>query len=174
MQEIEIPQGIDASISGSSIILKGKTGSAKKDFNKKFIDVKVEGGKLIISATDDKKLKRKGMMIENAIKGEVKNMIDAVTNGSEKKMKVLFAHFPMSLEVKGNLLYIKNIFGERVPRTAKIVGETKVEIKGQDITVRGSDPYDVGQTVANIRKACYVKDKDTRVFQDGMYVVKEE
>jgi len=100
MQEIEIPQGIDASISGSSIILKGKTGSAKKDFNKKFIDVKVEGGKLIISSTDDKKLKRKGMMIENAIKGEVKNMIDAVTNGSEKKMKVLFAHFPMSLEVK--------------------------------------------------------------------------
>ncbi|MGC8587021.1 MAG: 50S ribosomal protein L6 [Candidatus Micrarchaeia archaeon] len=174
MQEIEIPQGIEASISGSNIVLKGKAGSAKKEFNGKFVNIKIEGNKVVIASTEEKKLKRKGMMIEKALAGEIKSMIESVTNKSVKKMKVLFAHFPMSLEVSGNILYIKNIFGERVPRAAKIVGDTKVEIKGQDITVSGPDPYDVGQTVANIRKACYVKNKDTRVFQDGMYVVNEE
>lgn len=83
-------------------------------------------------------------------------------------------HFPIALEVKGNTLLIKNLFGERIPREAKIVGDTKLEVKGQEIIVKGVDIYDVGQTITNIRKACKVKQKDTRIFQDGIYEAHEE
>ncbi len=49
-----------------------------------------------------------------------------------------------------------------------------MEVKGQDVTVKGLDKYEVGQTVANIRRGCYARGYDTRVFQDGLYVAAEE
>ena len=31
-------------------------------------------------------------------------------------MKILYAHFPTSVEIKGKKMYLKNLFGEKVPR----------------------------------------------------------
>ena len=52
--------------------------------------------------------------------------------------------------------------------------KNRKRVKGQDVTIKGVDKYDVGQTIANIRKGCYSRGYDTRVFQDGLYVVNEE
>ena len=40
-----------------------------------------------------------------------------------------------------------------------------------DVTVTGSDREKVGQTAANIERACKIKKRDRRVFQDGIYIV---
>ncbi|MEC7431143.1 MAG: 50S ribosomal protein L6, partial [Candidatus Thermoplasmatota archaeon] len=40
-----------------------------------------------------------------------------------------------------------------------------------DVTVSGSDREKVGQTAANIERACKIKKRDRRVFQDGIYIV---
>ena len=42
-------------------------------------------------------------------------------------------------------------------------------MKGQNVRVYGPSLDDVSQTAANIRKACRMRNKDTRVFQDGLY-----
>ena len=66
---------------------------------------------------------------------------------------------------------ISNFLGERKPRSAKIMGDSKVEIKGDTVVVSGIDKELVGQTMANIEQATKVRGFDIRVFQDGIYLV---
>jgi large subunit ribosomal protein L6 len=73
------------------------------------------------------------------------------------------------VEVKGDELLIKNIIGERFPRSSKIVGSTKIEIKGQNVRIYGTSLDDVTQTAGNIRLRCKMRNKDIRIFQDGLY-----
>lgn len=174
MYELDIPSGVNVAVNGSTVTVKGKLGSTSKTINPKFTDVKVQGSKLTISETKEKKLVRKSALATMALKTQLGDAITGVQNGITVKMKVLFAHFPTSLEVKGKKLFMKNLFGEKVPREVAIVGDTKVEIKGQDVTIKGVDKYEVGQTIANIRKGCYARGYDTRVFQDGLYIDEEE
>ena len=84
-------------------------------------------------------------------------------------MKTVFSHFPIKTMVEGNKFIIQNFLGERSPRSAKILNGVKVDIKGEDVSVTGIDKEKVGQTVANIERATKVKNRDIRVFQDGVY-----
>jgi large subunit ribosomal protein L6 len=174
MYELEIPNGVKVDVAGDTVTIKGKLGSTTKKVSQKFVIVNANGNKLTISGAKSKAVAKKSALAAKAINTELSDAIYGVENGIEKKMKVLFAHFPTSLEVKGKKLYLKNLFGEKVPREVQIVGNTTIEVKGQDVTIKGVDKYDVGQTIANIRKGCYSRGYDTRVFQDGLYVVNEE
>lgn len=173
MYELEIPDGVEVKAEARSISVKGKLGSTSKTINTRLFTVKAEGKKIAIEPVKNKKLEKIANLAAMAFSNNVKAAMDGVENGIERKMKVVFAHFPMTIEIKGDKMLVKNIFGEKVARSTSIVGSTKVEVKGQDVTVRGVDPYDVGQTVANIRKMCYARGYDTRVFQDGIYQVVE-
>lgn len=172
--ELEIPNGVTATVSDGHISIKGKLGATTKKISTKFIHVKVEGNKIAINEVKVKKLAKKSALATKAFSAEISDSMKGVQNGVEQKMKVLFAHFPTSIEVKGKKMFLKNLFGEKVPREIDIIGDTKVEVKGQDVTVKGVDKYEVGQTVANIRRGCYARGYDTRVFQDGLYIANEE
>lgn len=172
--EIEIPQGVQAKLDGGSITISGKLGSTAKGFNSKLTPIEVSGSRIVISEPSNKKLLRKAKLAETSLSHEIEKAFKGVESGMEVRMQIVYAHFPISLEVKGDTIYIKNIFGEKNPRLAKLVGSTKVEINGQDVTLKGVDQTDIGQTIANIRKASRVTIHDTRVFQDGLYRVREE
>jgi large subunit ribosomal protein L6 len=85
-------------------------------------------------------------------------------------MKIVYSHFPIKASVKGDMFVIENFLGERSPRKTKIVGDTKITIKGDEITLTGINIEDVGQTAANIELATRIKGFDPRVFQDGIYI----
>ena len=53
---------------------------------------------------------------------------------------------------------------------AKIRGDVKVEVKGDDIAIEGINLQDVSQTAANIEQATKIRKKDQRVFLDGIYI----
>ena len=105
----------------------------------------------------------------NAFEAHLKNMIQGVQKGFEKKLVCVFAHFPVSMEVKESEFVIRNFLGEKTLRKAQIVGSAKVEVKGNEIMVKGVNKEDVGQTAGNIIASTKVKEKDIRVFQDGIY-----
>jgi len=65
---------------------------------------------------------------------------------------------------------IENFMGERSKRVAEIVGNVKVTVQGEELTIEGIDKDDVGQTAANVHMAVHVKKMDPRVFQDGVYI----
>ena len=104
----------------------------------------------------------------------VKNMLKGVTQGFTYRMKLVYAHFPVKVSVKGDQVIIDNFVGEKSPRKARIVEGTKVSVKGDQIIIEGVDKEKVGQTMANIEQATRIKGYDPRVFQDGIYLISRE
>jgi large subunit ribosomal protein L6 len=85
-------------------------------------------------------------------------------------MKVCYSHFPVQVSVVGSEVSIVNFLGEKKARKAKIIGNTKVEVKGDALSITGIDVEALGQTAANIEIATKIKEYDPRVFQDGIYI----
>ena len=56
---------------------------------------------------------------------------------------------------------------------ADIVGKTKVTVKGNEVVLHGIDLEAVGQSAANIERACHIRNFDPRVFQDGIYIIEK-
>jgi large subunit ribosomal protein L6 len=77
----------------------------------------------------------------------------------------------MKVVVKGNIVAIDNFLGEKHTRNSVVVGNTKVKVKGDIVTIEGNDIEEVGQTAGNLEKATIVTGRDTRVFQDGIYTI---
>jgi large subunit ribosomal protein L6 len=83
----------------------------------------------------------------------------------------------MTLKVQGSILTITNLFGERIPRKAELPwspAEVTVKVENKtEVVVSGADKEKVGQTSANIERACRIRGRDRRVFQDGVYIVQK-
>ncbi len=166
---IEIMQGVSVEIKGTEIDTKGSLGSNRRIFNDSLIKVSKKENRLVIEATKEKGLEKKAAKAAISFRKELENDMNGVNKYYEKNMRIVFAHFPISVEVKSGKVYINNMIGERVPRISDIVGSTKVEIKGENVRVYGTSLDDVSQTAANIRLVCKIRNKDSRVFQDGLY-----
>ncbi len=169
MIEIEVPGDVQVEIKGSEVFTKGALGTNTRKFNDALLSLAKEQNKITITTTKEKVLAKKAAMAERSLAKELKNDMEGVKKHFELSMTVVFAHFPITVEVKANTLNIKNIIGERYPRSAQIIGTTKVEVKGNSVRVYGTSKDDVSQTAANIRRACKMRNKDIRVFQDGVY-----
>ena len=90
------------------------------------------------------------------------------------KLKIVYAHFPITAKVEGKKLLIQNFLGEKSPRVAKIVGDVNVKVEGDEVTVEGINKEEVGQTAINIEQATVVRYRDRRTFQDGIYIFSKE
>jgi large subunit ribosomal protein L6 len=164
---VEIPEGLEVMLEGRTITIKGEKGELTRDFSHAPIKIQMEGKTVTVQASWPRK---KEAALVGTIRSHIQNMIKGVTRGFTYKLKIVFSHFPITVEVKGNALTIKNFTGERNPRTAKIMGDAKVKVKGDDIIVQGISLEDVSQTAANIQNATRIRSKDPRVFLDGIYV----
>lgn len=168
--EIPIPEGVDVTIN-DEIVVTGPQGELKRKFKSRNIKITKDDDKIILEAPFPKK-RDKAML--GTIKSHITNMITGLTDGFSYKMKIVYAHFPMTVKVANSKVTIDNFLGERHPRTAKILGSTKVQVKGDEVTVEGINKEEVGQTMANIEQATKIKGRDPRVFQDGIYLVSKE
>ena len=164
---VEIPDGVEGILDGRIIKIKGEKGELIKDFSHAPINIQLEGNKVTIQASWPRK---KESALVGTVRSHIQNMIKGVTKGFTYKLKIVFSHFPITVKVKGNILTIENFTGERNPRKAKIMGDTKVTVKGDDIIITGINLEDVSQTAANIQTATKIRIKDPRVFLDGIYV----
>ncbi|MDD1775017.1 MAG: 50S ribosomal protein L6 [Methanobacterium sp.] len=168
--EIPIPEGIEVTIQ-DEIVIKGSKGELKRKFKSRNIKISQDDNKIILEAPFPKK-RDKAML--GTIKSHLNNMITGLTDGFTYQMKIVYAHFPMTVKVANSKVTIENFLGERHPRSAKILGDTKVQVKGDEVTVLGINKEDVGQTMANIEQATKIKGRDPRVFQDGIYLISKE
>jgi len=166
-----MPDGVRATLQGRLLSIKGKLGEARKTFDKINVNISVEGNKVLISPFSSKK---KDNVIINTITSIVNNMVTGVTKGYTYKVKVVYAHFPITVKTKGKQVLVENFVGERSPRISEIVGDCKVTVEGDDVIVKGVSLEDVGQTAANIELATKIKRKDQRIFLDGLYIYHKE
>lgn len=167
---IDIPDGTEFNVDNFKVSVKGPKGNLEKDFFSPLfrneITIRKDNNKIFLSTKSEKR-KIKSML--GTIESHIKNMFKGVTEGFTVKLKIIYMHFPMKVDVSGKKVIISNFLGERVPRKAKIVGDCKVDIKDDIITVTGIDKENVGQTAANMERATWIKARDRRVFQDGIF-----
>jgi large subunit ribosomal protein L6 len=170
--EVEAPASVTIRKEGNLIEVNGRLGKVKKDFTKLPATVMVEGNKIRIKPYGSRK---RDLAVTNTARSVIASMIKGVEKGYTYKLKIIFAHFPISVKVKGREVYVENFFGERSARISQIIGDaTKVSVAGEDVVIQGPSLEDVSQTAANIELSTKTKGKDQRVFLDGLYIYSKE
>ena len=168
--EIEIPDDVSAETDHLELTVEGPNGSVTRRLWYPDVDVSVEDGAVVITSENED---AKTNATVGTFESHVANMIHGVTDGWEYTMEVYYAHFPMQVNVEGDEVVIENFLGESAARRTPIRGDTDVQVDGETVTLTGSDKEAVGQTAADIEQLTKVTDKDTRVFQDGVYIVEK-
>lgn len=168
---IEVPDDVDVTVEDKKVLIRGPLGEVQRDFSHADAVIKHRKRELVVETLWPDK---KRAAVIGTIASHIKNMIVGVKKGFTYKLTIVFAHFPIEVKVQGNKVIIENFSGERRPRIAKIKGNVKVEVKSDEIMVKGVDLEDVSQTAANIEQATKIKKKDPRVFLDGIYVYEKE
>ncbi len=169
-KEIEIPEGVEVSVNGNEISVKGKEGTSKKKFEIREVVLEKKGNKIIIGNKNSTKREKK--MI-NTLAAHITNMVKGVQEKFEYKLKVCFNHFPVTVQLGEGEVIIKNFLGEKTPRKAKIPSGAEVKIEKEIITVKSFDKEIAGQAAANLEKATNIRLRDRRTFQDGIFITKK-
>ena len=119
---LEIPQDVQVKYENNLLSVKGKLGEVirKIDLN---TQVTLDSKSVTFAS--------KPKLLTYTHEAHLKNAFLGVTVGYKKKLKMIYAHFPMTIEIKGKDIAIKNFLGEKQPRKAIIRGNVKMEVKGQ-------------------------------------------
>lgn len=165
---VEIPEEVDASLEDGTVKISGPEGELTRSFDMRGVEISQDDDEIIVESELSRKEYRAS--VGTAI-SHIKNMSKGVIEGFTFKLKLVYSHFPVTVNVRDGVVQIENFIGEEKPREAQIVGDTEVKIDGEDIDVSGIDKEAVGQTAANIEQATGTKGRDPRVFQDGIYIV---
>jgi large subunit ribosomal protein L6 len=80
----------------------------------------------------------------------------------------------MNVNVINNNLVVKNFFGEKVPRVLQLKNGAEVKVEGDLIHVTSSNKEIAGQVSADIEQLTRRPGYDTRIFQDGIYIVNKD
>lgn len=122
---------------------------------------------------------RKNVATLRTVRSIIENLITGVTKGFKYKMRYVYAHFPINVNLDKNKesgLYeveIRNFIGEKIVRRVTMHEGVDVEIsKAQkdELILTGNSLENVSQSAADIQQICRVRNKDIRKFLDGLYV----
>ena len=164
--EIQIPKDVKVNLKGNMLHIQGPLGKVYKNFKKIPVLIEINNNKILLKKTGERK---KHQAILNTARSLIQTLCIGVVDGFTIKMKIVYSHFPITVSVEGKKVLIKNFQGERAERVSVIKGDTLVVAKGDDVIITGPVLTDVSQTAANIQLNTKVKNKDHRVFLDGIY-----
>ena len=166
---VTVPDKVTVQVEGRTVRVKGPLGSLSEDLSHLPVSFSLNQNQVLLQTRWPRK-REVGMLGTAA--AHVRNMIRGVTQGYKYELRTVYAHFPVTVKVdeKAKVLRIENFTGEKTPRYAKILEGVKVSVKGEDISVEGVDLKSVSQTAANIQDSTRIKEKDLRVFLDGIYI----
>ncbi|CAF9913791.1 MAG: hypothetical protein ALECFALPRED_009071 [Alectoria fallacina] len=132
---------------------------------------------------------RKNVATLRTVKTLINNLIIGVTKGFKYKMRYVYAHFPINVNIEKNSetglydveiryfmpmnFHEENFIGEKIIRRVTMLPGVDVEAsKNQkdELQLTGNSLENVSQSAADIQQICRVKNKDIRKFLDGLYV----
>jgi len=168
---VSIPPGVTITEEKSTIIVNGPKGRLQRDMWYPGITITIQEDSVVVSTSVSKK---QTYAMIGTFASHITNMCTGVTDGYVYTMKVVYSHFPIQIKVQGEKLEIVNFLGEKHPRYANILPDISVKSGNDEVVVTGINKDLVGATAANIERATKVRNRDPRVFQDGIYIVKKE
>jgi large subunit ribosomal protein L6 len=144
-QPIDIPQGVQVSVDGSNVEVKGPRGSLAQAMHRDMLIV-IEDGVVKIQRPSDERLHRS---LHGLTRTLVANMVEGVTKGFEKRLEIIGVGYRAAL--KGADLELALGFSHPISIPAPEGIEFEVPAPTR-IVIRGSDKQQVGEVAANIRK----------------------
>lgn len=169
--EIEIPEGIQVEIDKGMIKLKKKSSEVVKKLFNPYVKISKENDKIVLRAS---KPTKREIKLANSFKAHIKNMLHGINEPYIYKLKICSGHFPMNVSVKDKEFIVKNFFGEKIPRVLKIKNGANVRVEGDIVIVESPDKELAGQVAADIEQLTRRTRFDTRIFQDGIWLVSRD
>ncbi|KAB0375357.1 hypothetical protein FD755_013849 [Muntiacus reevesi] len=162
-QTVDIPENVDITLKGWTVIVKGPRGTLRRDFNHINVELSLLGKRKKRLRVDKWWGNRKELATVRTICSHVQNMIKGVTLGFRYKMRSVYAHFPINVVIQenGSLVEIRNFLG---------VACSVSQAQKDELILEGNDIELVSNSAALIQQATTVKNKDIRKFLDGIYV----
>ncbi|KAA6411175.1 MAG: 60s ribosomal l9 [Lasallia pustulata] len=176
-ETLTIPEKVKVHIKSRLITVEGPRGKLVKDLShlsvcfshpsKNIINIELHHGA------------RKNVATLRTVKTIINNLIIGVTRGFKYKMRYVYAHFPINVNIEKNPetgLYevdIRNFIGEKIVRRVTMQPGVDVEPSKNvkdEIQITGNSLENVSQSAADIQQICRVRNKDIRKFLDGLYV----
>jgi large subunit ribosomal protein L6 len=167
-RKVKIPEGVTVRIEGNLVKVQGPKGMLMRDMYYPKVSLAIAGGEMTITTESRRK---KILAICGTYAAHLQNMCTGVTKGYQYRMKVVYSHFPIQLKIAGDRIEVGNFLGEKRSRFARIEKDVKVALGADEVTITGIDKETVGKTAANIEHATRIRERDPRVFQDGVYTV---
>lgn len=143
---VAVPSGVDVSIAGQDVTVKGPKGELKHVVVSPITVAKNDDGQVVVSRPNDERESRSRHGLSRTL---IQNMVVGVTDGYEKKLEIVGVGYRVT--AKGSSLDFSLGFSHPVvidpPEgiTFKVDSPTK-------FSVIGIDKQKVGEVAANIRK----------------------
>lgn len=123
---------------------------------------------------------RKGVATLRTVRTIINNLIIGVTRGFLYKMRYVYAHFPINVNIEKNSetgvaeIEIRNFLGEKYVR--RVTAQPGVEIitspnVKDELQLSGNSLEGVSQSAADIQQICRVRNKDIRKVRDSRRVL---
>jgi large subunit ribosomal protein L6 len=142
---IPVPPGVDVTVAGSHITVKGPKGTLERDLPDA-ITVRQDEGQLLVERPDDE---RQNRALHGLVRSLVNNMVVGVNEGFRKDLDIVGVGYRAT--AKGNSA-IELALGFSHPVTVQAPDGVTFEVASPTtIGVLGIDKEAVGQVAANIR-----------------------
>ena len=144
-EPVELPQGVEFSLSGTTVSVKGSKGSLSMELNPE-VELKQEDKTVTVGP-------RSGSRFSTAMAGTTRallaNLVRGVTEGFEKKLELVGVGY--RAQAQGNKLNLTLGFSH--PVVYEVPEGISVETPSQtEVVVKGMDKQKVGQAAAEIRR----------------------
>jgi large subunit ribosomal protein L6 len=142
---IDIPAGVDVTITGADVTVKGPRGTLSHVIPAP-LTAAVEDGKVVVSRPDDE---RRSKSLHGLTRTLIANQITGVTAGYSKGLEVVGTGY----RVQARGANIEFALGFSHPVVVEPPAGITFTVEGNNrLTVSGIDKQAVGETAANIRK----------------------
>lgn len=142
---ITIPSGVDVSVEGSTVTVKGPKGTLTHEVPAP-ITVAVDDGAIVVSRPDDE---RESRSLHGLTRTLIANNVTGVSEGFTKKLEIVGTGY--RVQAKGTSLEFS--LGYSHPITVDAPEGITFAVDGQTkVSVTGISKQQVGEVAANIRK----------------------
>lgn len=176
-ETIKVPENVKVSIKSRLVTVEGPRGKLTKDLSHIAVNFSVQPKGVI--GLEIHHGNRKNVAALRTVRTLINNLIIGVTRGFKYKMRYVYAHFPINVNLDKNSetgnweVEIRNFVGEKLVR--RVVMQPGVEVEASksqkdELILTGNSLEAVSQSAADIQQICRVRNKDIRKFLDGIYV----
>ena len=142
---INIPTGVEVSVDGNLVKVKGPKGSLEQKIHKN-MSVSVENNIITVTRPDDEKLNKS---LHGLTRSLINNMVIGVTEGYKKELEVTGVGYRVQKQGKNLVMNLGYSHQVTVPETDTITIECPTANK---IVISGPDKQKVGQFAAEVRE----------------------